>query len=357
MKAKIFKKTILICCICSALSSVSIQANDRFIDRKAEGWFWYKANKQSEPQEPQPLTAIPETASPEQAEPKETATVEMALPTTNSTSKAPKVFSVQWFSENLPKYRDRALENPTVENVTAYRYLLRYATDKSTQFAKTWSLTVGDPISDEIANAPDVATGVNIAKEKAKEETQQTLKYISSQSRLLIVINEKDQASLITLTSLKALARNSNFQIIVVSPYDQYTNLKKDETIDEFIFEPKVLEKLNIVTLPSLYLLTKDKNGNMLYHAIAQGVTGANDLETRVLRVALRDSIISDEQYNKCFPTFKHDNSLASKISPDFLESDFNKENSDGSTNDTNFIEPEEIIYQFRKDFYKKDIK
>ncbi len=48
--------------------------------------------------------------------------------------------------ENLPKYKDLAWNNPTVENVRTFLYLQRFAIDRSEQFSDATELAVvGDP--------------------------------------------------------------------------------------------------------------------------------------------------------------------------------------------------------------------
>lgn len=58
----------------------------------------------------------------------------------------PEMFSAEWFRENLPKYKDLAWNNPTVENVRTFLYLQRFAIDRSEQFSDATELAVvGDP--------------------------------------------------------------------------------------------------------------------------------------------------------------------------------------------------------------------
>lgn len=65
------------------------------------------------------------------------------------------MFSAEWFRENLPKYKDLAWNNPTVENVRTFLYLQRFAIDRSEQFSDATELAVvGDPFLDEITRRP-----------------------------------------------------------------------------------------------------------------------------------------------------------------------------------------------------------
>lgn len=102
----------------TTLGNVSVHASDeptRFIERKSEGWFFYKDPKELPPP-PSPILVPPKPA--------------------DTANKAPdkdqqEPFSVSWLRENMPKLLDAAIDNPSKENVEAYMYAQRVAMDKS----------------------------------------------------------------------------------------------------------------------------------------------------------------------------------------------------------------------------------
>jgi conjugal transfer pilus assembly protein TraF len=79
--------------------------------------------------------------------------------------------------ENLPKYKDAAWDNPTVENVRAFMYLQRFAIDRSEQFSNATEMAVlGDPYLDEISRRPAATFAsqkldVEAGKEKSASST------------------------------------------------------------------------------------------------------------------------------------------------------------------------------------------
>lgn len=85
----------------AALSSVvyadTESGSPRFIERKAEGWFFYKDPKENPP--PPPLIRQGPKA-----------------PSGKPASKEPTVqpFSVSWLRENMPKLLDAAIDDPSV---------------------------------------------------------------------------------------------------------------------------------------------------------------------------------------------------------------------------------------------------
>ncbi len=146
-----FYKTILLALGVTLIAPMAYaqesDPDNRFYDRKAEGWFWYKEEipeEEPEPEKPEPqVVAAPPPQQPEPTAPAP------AVP------QGPAVFSAAWFRENLPKYKDEAWNNPTIENVRTYMYLQRYAMDRSEQFADATELAVvGDPFLDEESRRP-----------------------------------------------------------------------------------------------------------------------------------------------------------------------------------------------------------
>lgn len=115
-----------------------------FYERKEEGWFWYK----EEPQKTE--------KKPEEPEPKPVADTKPTPPKPPAAQPSgPEMFSAEWFRENLPKYKDLAWNNPTIENVRTFLYLQRFAIDRSEQFSDATELAVvGDPFLDEITRRP-----------------------------------------------------------------------------------------------------------------------------------------------------------------------------------------------------------
>ncbi|WP_374978351.1 conjugal transfer protein TraF [Shewanella sp. LC2] len=117
-----------------------------FYERKEEGWFWYK----EEPKEPEKKPEKPKPKPVAEAKPTPT------NPTEPQTS-GPEMFSAKWFRENLPKYKDLAWNDPTVENVRMFLYLQRFAIDRSEQFSDATELAVvGDPFWLNLPNAPNM---------------------------------------------------------------------------------------------------------------------------------------------------------------------------------------------------------
>lgn len=85
------------------------------------GWFWY----QTPPPPPKKIKILPPPPPPP-----------APTPVVKEKSKKPPIFSVQWISHALPKYRDAAINDPNTKNVTAYLSLQKVMFDKAQNFAE-----------------------------------------------------------------------------------------------------------------------------------------------------------------------------------------------------------------------------
>lgn len=67
----------------------------------------------------------------------------------------PTPLSSAWLRENLDRYRDAAVDDPTPAKVRAYLLLQRVAMDRASAFARaTQAVTLGDPLLDANVERP-----------------------------------------------------------------------------------------------------------------------------------------------------------------------------------------------------------
>ena len=67
----------------------------------------------------------------------------------------PEVFSVAWLRQNMPILLDNAMNNPTEENVRAYKYAERMMLDMASNFTEqTQKVVRNDPMLDETVRMP-----------------------------------------------------------------------------------------------------------------------------------------------------------------------------------------------------------
>ncbi|PLY15316.1 MAG: hypothetical protein C0631_07585 [Sedimenticola sp.] len=171
VERRITRTALLAVLLGVTLSGGLAQATNAFIKDKERGWFWYEDPIIPEEEEEQPIPEIPPPPPAETAEKKE---VE---------PEKPKMFSVVWLREQLPKLRERAIDDPSKKNVRTYLYAQRVMMDKADNFSNTWRRVVmTDPLLDENNRFP-FATGFRAVSLRARSASQdKVMKMISEEA-------------------------------------------------------------------------------------------------------------------------------------------------------------------------------
>jgi len=317
--------------LCSPLLSHAQNAggDSGFFDRKAEGWFWYKEEIPEEP--PEPEEPEPEIVAAPPPEPAPIEEVEPARP------KGPEVFSAAWFRENLPKYKDAAWDNPTIENVRTYMYLQRYAMDRSEQFANASEMAVvGDPFLDEETRRPSASFASQTLDRWAGRNKDNITHKIAQKAGLFFFFESDSDTSRIQAPILKMLETRDGFTILPISldgkplPDGSFPNFRTDQG---------QADAMGVDALPALFLVSEDRE----VEPIAQGVLALTELKSRIILAAKRRGWISDEEFNKTKPILNLDNNIAAILDAHSYE--LGQQSGQTSTEDdgTNFIPPEQL--------------
>jgi len=297
----------------------------RFYERKAEGWFWYK----EEPHKTQKKITLPKKI-------KKTKKIIAPL--------SPTMLSAKWFRKNLPKYKDLAWNNPTIENVKMFLYLQRYAIDRSEQFANTTQLAViGDPFLDEITRRPSATFASQQIDRKAGSEKKHILQRIAKRAGIFFFYKSNDDNSNLQAPIIKML-RNENFSII---PISKDGNALANGLFPDFRKDNGHARKLGITTFPSVFLVSP--NGK--FASLGQGVMSLPELKNRILIVAKRNGWISDDEFNQTRPILNINNTSA-LIDPSKFEKALKTLPND--TNKDNFIPPAQLLKYFRTELKRK---
>lgn len=257
-----------------------------FYERKAEGWFFY---------EPEPLPPEP----PPEPEPEPEPRAVVVAPPTDDTAPepaqvtAPAPFSTVWIRENLPKYQEAALDDPTnVEKAAAVAFVKRLALDKAEQFTHTHEkMMLKYPILDESTNRSQSSFATKAMDGAAANNADKLLTKIANNTLGIFYFYEDNCPVCVAQTSpLRTLINRYQFKIQPISmdgshlPVKGYENFKVDEG------QSRVL---GVVKAPAIYLVvTPDQ-----ILSLGQGGTSASDLNKSLLLQAQAAGVITDEEY------------------------------------------------------------
>lgn len=279
-------------------SSLPAAGGSSYYKGKAEGWFWYKdpPKEEEEPKKELPPPPPPPPPPPQPAPPEEK--VEPPTP------KGPEVFSVAWIKKNLPKYRDRAIDNPTDANVQAYYYLQRVMMDKASRFSEASSRAImKDPFLDEDSRRPVATYAANAMNREVTANKDKVLRSLADRVGVFFFFKSNCMLCAEQANVLQSLTTSTGINIIPVSldggPLDN--NAFPDYRVDD-----GQAKKLEIFQTPALALAMPPQGTAIVgYGAITLDV-----LFNRILMATRDAGIIDHKTFASTQPFF--DNGLLS---------------------------------------------
>lgn len=261
---------LLIFFLFGLLATSSFADQSRWLDRKAEGWFWYQDDIQPE--------------EPEKKEPEPPVVQAISVPAIVPAPQGPPPLSSAWLRENLGKYLDAAVDDPSPENVAAYFYLQNYAMAKASQFTDvSQEVVLGDSTLDQINRRP-LATFGTLAVDNATSETRRSVLTNISEVAGLFVFLDGSEVSTKQYQVIKAFNNVHGFDTVPILVQDnpaisQEPSARKDSG---------QANALGISSFPATVLVSVDGSTN----TIATGPISLPELEERVLVGAKRIDLI-----------------------------------------------------------------
>lgn len=251
-----------------------------------EGWFWYDVQPPPKPKpkpKPKPPVAVAPTPQP-------------VAPAKPQSAPAPAFGSAVWLRKNLPKYRDRAIDNPTRKNVLAYMFLQRLTMDKSQRFADAVEAAVKTtPALDEVTRRPTSSLGARLATERATQAEGTAVRTLAKQVGLWFFYSKGCNACASQASILAGVREIYRLPITAISldgspPPAPFTKFKTDQGQSK---------RLGIETPLAMYLVNPATRQVV---AIAQGLLARDQIVSRVLLAAHTAGWITDKQYNRTRP-------------------------------------------------------
>jgi len=199
--------------------------------------------------------------------------------------------TARWLRENLDRYRDKALDDPSAKNVRLYMYLQKLAMDKAHAFAKAVKLAVyEDPALDEAQRV-----GANSQAREARTVAQRTaatsiLQSIAQRAGIWFFYRSDCPYCHAQLPVLHAMENLYGFRVMAISldglplPEGEYPGWVPDSGQGT---------ALKVEATPSLFLvIPPDK-----ILPIATGVVAVDQIEDRVIELGHQAGWIDDAQY------------------------------------------------------------
>lgn len=260
------------------------------------GWFWYEVEPEPEPEEQAPETAMP--PAPE-------------VPARAEQPADPPVLSAAWIRKYLEKFQERAIDNPTPENVAAFLYVQRAMMDKSQRFAEqVVNVVRQDPYLDQNTRRPIATFGNNLFAREAQAARQAILQKIARQAGIFFFFQSTCKQCEIQAPVLKGLQDRYGFVVFPVSVdgLPLANGLYPDYAADR-----GQARALGVVKTPAMFL---GKPSGREIVPLGQNTLAAPQLEENILAAARDAGWITPEEYNR---TQGMDASLALNLTPDAM--------------------------------------
>lgn len=248
----------------------------------ADGWFFYQEDP--EPEEEEELEPVP--VLPAQTEPSPS-----PLP-------GPPAYTTAWIRDNLPLIRDRAIDDPSPDNVRSYMYVQRLAMDKSSKFADMVQVvTQGNPMLDESMRRPTASFAANAMTARSNIERRKLFAELSKTTGIWYFYRSDCGFCMKESPLLHALEQDFGLTIIPIS-LDGYPPPGSDFKTP-YRLDRGQAAMLNVQGTPATFLV---RPGDATVLPLAQGLLSYPQLIERVLVSAYGQGWITREQYQKTRP-------------------------------------------------------
>ena len=249
----------------------------RFLDRGADGWFWYEALP--EPPPPPKKSELPKV---EAAPP--------PVPAAPADPPSPPPLSTAWFRLELDRFRDRAIDQPTPENVRAYLYLQKVMLDRADSFARvSQQVAAADPYLDAVTERPLSPFAANATSAEATARRGEVLQALAASTGLLFVVDSACSVCVRQADVLVSAQRQYGFALLTVS-LDGAAAPGLELPIRPDRGQAK---RLGVVGTPALFLMRPPD----VILPLAQGALDLDTLTGRIVDQAHRAGWVDDAAY------------------------------------------------------------
>lgn len=282
----------------------SVAAGPDFYEAKRGGWFWYE--KDPQPQEPVEVPPVPPPPPPVAAE---------SHPSEQSPVAGPTPLSSAWLKDNLPRYLETAIDNPTPENVQSFLYLQRLSMDRAEAFNDAVEKVVAlNPFFDETVRRPTATFAAQQLDQMAMRARQDLLRQISERAGIWFLYDSSCVMCELQVPVLQVLAGQG---------YVVYPVSLDGATINESLLGPSKIEtsgalvnKLGVSNLPAVFLVTSEGQ----FELIAESVQSVTDMQNRIVLAALRAGLITQAEIDATEPVNNQDQNLGKWVKQDRVQ-------------------------------------
>jgi conjugal transfer pilus assembly protein TraF len=261
----------LLLSIAAVLASASALAERPHWQSNPDGWHFYRDPTLAEPEPPVPPPP-PAKGGAGQGGP-------------------PAPLSAAWIRENLDRYRDLAIDDPTPENVELYAYLQRLSMDKAERFAQVMGqVVVANPELDETARRAITTPQKMAIAEATRQAREATLGRLAQELGLWYFYSSTCSFCLRQSPILERVSRRFGLRVLPISLDGEPM---PDGSYPRYLIDEGQSKRLNVKVTPTLMIAKPPSTIVML----SEGLRTDKEIEDRLLQLANTHGWISPEEY------------------------------------------------------------
>ena len=226
-----------------------------WLNRKAEGWFWYEDREKEEELD----KMVPqEYSTPLITKPSLTATEEMSL-----------------IRKELEERLNRAVLEPTENNVMAYMQMQQKWIYHSSQFSQAWLKNLlNHPQLDSRNDSPITQYGVQIQKQIVREKREKSIRSLAQSYGLFFFYEGKSKISQAFSFVVKEFAKKYDWQLFAISCDGVLIPGIENNQMDSGI-----TQRLGVEIFPALFLVEPSRKSIL---PIAFGLSSVDQIEDNI---------------------------------------------------------------------------
>lgn len=252
-----------------------------FYEDKERGWFWYEDPLTEEIEEPEPIVP-PSPTVPEKKE-----------PPSITKPPGPKPLSAEWFRKNMETYRDKAIDDPSHENVSTYLYLQRVMLDKADRFSEvSQRVVMADAVLDENSRRPTATFGAFAKDEMSTKGTEKAAKKLADIAGLWFFFDSTCEYCVKQAGVLKGLMNAYGFSVLAIARDGAEL---PGGAFSDFTIDRGQSAKLGVTVTPALFLVKPGEAGGAIQ--LGQGLLAGDEIIKRSIALAYDNGWLNNEEY------------------------------------------------------------
>lgn len=251
---------------------------ERFIRGKAEGYFFYKDPRESRraKSKPEAKAAEPPKAEPEKKE------------------ELPAPGSVAWLRKWMPILAERAIDNPSKENLEAYAYAKRVMFDKAQVHALALhDVVVSDPLLDENNRMPMAEYAKAAFMLDEINARNDALKQVAGKAGFFVFYDSKCSWCVKQVPVLNSFAADTGMAIKYIS-----VDGRPIEGVANWVPDNGHVALLDLKVFPTTVLAVPPKG----YYILSQGMLDKQTLGERVVMAGEKAGLLSPTMLARLYP-------------------------------------------------------